>query len=256
MNGNTVALRGVSCRFTHAGGAEIHALRGIDLEIPTGQFVCIVGKSGGGKSTLVRAVAGLTPLACGGISVDGRVVTGPGPDRAMVFQEDTVFPWMRVAANVEFGLKAQGLPAAERQRRVREWLLSVGLGQYAASWPKELSGGMRKRVALATVFATGAPVLIMDEPFGALDYVTRLALHQVLLGLWQKTGCTIIFVTHDIEEALVLGDRILVVRNGEIADDMAVNLPRPRREEERASPQAVFLSKRIVELLTSAEAGQ
>jgi len=253
MSANNVVLTGATCRFTHASGAEIKALSGIDLEIPAGQFVCIVGRSGGGKSTMVRAIAGLTPLSAGRIIVGDDPVEGPGPDRGMVFQEDTVFPWMTVAENVAFGLKAQGVAKTQRQKEIAKWLAAVGLQDYGGSWPKELSGGMRKRVALATVFATGAPVLIMDEPFGALDYVTRLSLHNVLLDLWQRTHCTIVFVTHDIEEALVLGDRILVVRNGMIAEDMEVNLPRPRHEDERASPEAVSITKRIVGLLDVGE---
>jgi NitT/TauT family transport system ATP-binding protein len=249
MSGSHVSLRGVACRFRLADGRMLDALKGVDLEIPAGQFLCIVGRSGGGKSTLVRSIAGLTPLTGGQITVDGKPVRGPGPDRGMVFQEDTVFPWKRVRDNVALALRAQGVGAGDRRKIVARWLAAVGLSDYAGAWPRELSGGMRKRVALATVFALGAPVLIMDEPFGALDYVTRLTLHDVLADLWQRTGCTIIFVTHDIEEALVLGDRIIVVHGGTVVDDMELSLPRPRREEERASPRAVEVSKRIVKLL-------
>jgi NitT/TauT family transport system ATP-binding protein len=164
----------------------------------------------------------------------------------MVFQEDTVFPWLRVQENVEFGLKAKGLAAAERASRARSWLQAVQLDDAAGSWPRELSGGMRKRVALATVFATGARILLMDEPFGALDFVTRATLHDVLLDLWARSRTTILFVTHDIEEALILGDRILVVSDGRLLDDIPCTLPRPRREEERSSASAIAITKRII----------
>jgi NitT/TauT family transport system ATP-binding protein len=249
-----IEVDNVSARFRHADGREVAALQGVDLKIPKGQFVCIVGRSGGGKSTLVRLIAGLARPTAGSIRVDGTPVTGPGVERAMVFQEDTVFPWMRVRDNVEFGLGAQGLGKAERAERARSWLAAVGLGEVGGSWPRELSGGMRKRVALATVFATGAGILLMDEPFGALDFVTRAILCDVLLDLWKRSGNTIVFVTHDIEEALVLGDRILVVSNGRILDDIACDLPRPRLEDERTSPRAVEITKTIIRHLGLAAA--
>ena len=164
----------------------------------------------------------------------------------MVFQDDTVFPWMRVRANVEFGLKAKGMAADERGQLADRWLEQVGLDEFADSWPRELSGGMRKRVALATVFATGADILLMDEPFGSLDYVTRLSLHGLLLDLWRRTGHTIVFVTHDVEEALILADRILVMKDGGVADDIPVRLARPRDEEVRALPEAVEIIRTII----------
>jgi NitT/TauT family transport system ATP-binding protein len=241
-----IAFEGVTVNFRHADGRRVTALDGIDLTIDAGSFVCIVGKSGGGKSTLVRTLAGLVMPDAGQVSVGGHPVNGPSADRAMVFQEDTVFPWLRVQENVEFGLRAKGLAAAERASHARSWLKAVQLGDAAGSWPRELSGGMRKRVALATVFATGARILLMDEPFGALDFVTRATLHDVLLGLWAQSRNTILFVTHDIEEALILGDRILVVSDGRLLDDIPCPLPRPRREEERSSAAAVAMTKRII----------
>jgi NitT/TauT family transport system ATP-binding protein len=241
-----IEFNDLSVHFRSADGGRFRALQNISLVIPSGQFVCIVGRSGGGKSTLVRALAGLIQPSSGGILVDGIPVSGPSEDRAMVFQEDTVFPWLRVRDNVAFGLKAKGLAKAECAQRARSWLAAVGLAEVGGSWPRELSGGMRKRVALATVFATGARILLMDEPFGALDFVTRATLHGVLLDLWRKTRNTIVFVTHDIEEALVLGDRILVVSSGRVLDDLTCDLPRPRVEDVRTSARAVSLTKTII----------
>ncbi len=239
----------VWCVFEHVSGKKVEALREVSLDIPPGQFVCVVGRSGHGKSTLLRAMGGLNPLTAGEIHVGEHKIVGPSAGRSMVFQDDTVFPWMRVRDNVEFGLKAQSIGAAERRRIADEWLERVDLVDFADSWPKELSGGMRKRVALATVFATGAKILLMDEPFGSLDYVTRLILHGLLLDLWRRTGHTIVFVTHDVEEALILADRILVMRDGRIVDDLMVDLERPRDEEVRAHPDAVQIIKTIIQHL-------
>lgn len=241
-----ISISTATCVFRHASGRSVRALDTVSATIADGAFVCLLGRSGHGKSTLLRSLAGLNALTAGTITVDGRVVTGPGIDRGMVFQEDTVFPWMTVRQNVEFGLVAQGVPAAERTRIALDWLAKVGLLRFADSWPKELSGGMRKRVAIATAFAGGAPILLMDEPFGPLDYVTRRDLQNLLIELWQSTGRTIVFVTHDIEEALVLAERVLVLRSGRIVDDIAVDLRRPRDEEERASPRGVAISKAIL----------
>jgi NitT/TauT family transport system ATP-binding protein len=246
MIAGRIEYRGFGVAFEAAGGRRVQALQGIDLVIPRGQFVCVVGRSGGGKSTLVRALAGLVPPSAGALTVDGAAVVGPGADRVMVFQEDTVFPWLRVLDNVEFGLRNKGLPRGERQALARRWLAAVGLVGVEKAWPKELSGGMRKRVALAAAFATGARILIMDEPFGALDFVTRATLQDVLLGLWQEAGSTIVFVTHDIDEALVLGDRILVVSDGHLRDDLACDLPRPRDADVRSTRAAVDITKAIV----------
>lgn len=241
-----ISIADATCVFRHASGRSVRALDSVSATIADGDFVCLLGRSGHGKSTLLRSLAGLNPLTSGTIAVDGRVVTGPGVDRGMVFQEDTVFPWMTVQQNVEFGLVAQGVPAAERARTALDWLDKVGLRRSAESWPKELSGGMRKRVAIATAFASGAPILLMDEPFGPLDYVTRRDLQNLLIDLWRSTSRTIVFVTHDIEEALVLAERVLVLRSGRIVDDISVSLPRPRDEEERASPRGVAISKAIL----------
>ena len=248
-------LQKIPRRVRPRGWSPLTALRDVDLHIPAGEFVCIVGRSGGGKSTLVRALAGLIPPTAGSLLVDGRTVAGPSAERAMVFQEDTVFPWLRVIDNVEFGLKNQALAKPERLKQAKFWLEAVGLSDFAGAWPRQLSGGMRKRVALATVFAVGASILIMDEPFGALDFVTRANLHSVVLDLWQRSASTIVFVTHDIEEALVLGDRILVVSGGQIQDDMRCNLPRPRNEDVLGSAEALGLRKTIIAHLGLSGAG-
>jgi NitT/TauT family transport system ATP-binding protein len=241
-----ISIEAASCRFEHVSGRQVQALDQVDLKIGEGEFVCLLGRSGHGKSTLLRSLAGLNGLTSGAILVDDRPVDAPGPDRGMVFQEDTVFPWLSVYDNVAFGLRAQGKPASEIDRTVHEWLDAVGLPDFAGSWPKELSGGMRKRVAIASVFAGGAPILLMDEPFGALDYVTRMDLQQFLIDLWQRTGRTIVFVTHDIEEALVLAERVIVMSSGRVVDDIEVDLPRPRDEEVRATPRAVQITKTII----------
>ena len=175
-----------------------------------------------------------------------RSVAGPGADRPMVFQQDTVFPWMHVRDNVEFGLLSRGASKADRKEQSDRWLKAVGLEEFADSWPRELSGGMRKRVALAAVLALDAEVALMDEPFGSLDYFTRRSLHELLLELWAETRTTIFFVTHDIEEALILADRILLLRSGKLVDDLRVSLPRPRDEDVRARSEAVELQKVIL----------
>ncbi|MEM7024368.1 MAG: ABC transporter ATP-binding protein [Pseudomonadota bacterium] len=243
---SAIRVRDAWCVFEHVSGRKVEALREVDLDIPAGQFVCLVGRSGHGKSTLLRALGGLNPLTRGEVKVGDHLVAGPSAERGMVFQDDTVFPWMRVRENVEFGLRVQGMATEERRNVARDWLRHVDLLDFEDSWPKELSGGMRKRVALATVFAGGAPILLMDEPFGALDYVTRISLHLLLLDLWRETRRTIVFVTHDIEEALILADRILVMSDGRVVDDLAVGLPRPRDEEVRALPEAVGIIKTIM----------
>ena len=241
-----VEVNSASCVFQHRKGHLVHALRDVTFTVEPGEFVCIVGPSGHGKTTLLRVIAGLQRPSGGSVTAGGRVVDGPGADRPMVFQQDTVFPWMHVRDNVEFGLRSNGTAKDERQRRSEYWLKAVGLDTFADSWPKELSGGMRKRVALAAVLALGTDVILMDEPFGSLDYFTRRSLHELLLELWAETRNTIFFVTHDLEEALILADRVLLIKNGELVDDLKVGLPRPRDEDVRARAEAVELQKVIL----------
>ncbi|MNN08250.1 Taurine import ATP-binding protein TauB [compost metagenome] len=200
------------------------------LDIPAGQFVCILGPSGCGKSTLLGAIAGHLPVAAGEILLDGALVRGPAPERGLVFQQHSLFPWKRVLDNVGFGLKMQGMPAAERQREAQALLDLVGLGGFARRYPAQLSGGMQQRVEIARVLINRPRVLLMDEPFGALDAQTRAHMQSLLLEVWTQMRTTVVFVTHDIDEALFLADRVLVMspRPGRILDDIAVRFDRPR----------------------------
>jgi ABC-type nitrate/sulfonate/bicarbonate transport system ATPase subunit len=232
MQQDMIVATGISREFHRADGQLVQALAEVSFAIERGQFVCIVGPSGCGKSTLLQMIAGLLLPSGGTLAVNGAPVTGPGPARGMVFQKDSVFPWLRVIRNVEYGLKCRRVDKAERQRIASFYLERVGLSHVAWAWPRELSGGMLKRVAVATVFANGADVLLLDEPFGSVDYVTKRLLHDVLLTLWSEvdTGArrTVVFVTHDVDEALILADRILVMNDGRLVDDLAVKAPRPR----------------------------
>jgi NitT/TauT family transport system ATP-binding protein len=252
--GSLVRFDGVGCEFEHRTGATVHALDGVTFDVPAGQFVCILGRSGHGKTTLLRVLAGLQEISEGAVTVRDKEVVGPGSDRPMVFQQDTVFPWMHVRANVEFTLKVKGVGRSERRASSDKWIEAVGLTEFAESWPRELSGGMRKRVALAAVLTSGADVWLMDEPFGSLDYFTRRGLHDVLLDLWTAAGKTVFFVTHDLEETLLLADRILVISQGRLVEDIEVDLPRPRSEEVRASGRAVEITRTILDRLGVAQA--
>ena len=209
---------------------EVVALRDIHLTIPEGQFVCLLGPSGCGKSTLLNAIAGFSLPSSGVITVDGKAVTGPGPDRGMVFQEYALFPWMTVEQNIGFGLEIKGMGKVEIQTRVEALMSMLGLSDFRNRFPKDLSGGMRQRVAIARVLALDSPTMLMDEPFGALDALTRRNLQDELLRIWAELKKTIIFVTHSIEEAIYLADRIVVMtyRPGTIKRDLLVELPRLR----------------------------
>jgi NitT/TauT family transport system ATP-binding protein len=224
-----IAVHGVSKRFTIPGG-EVVALKDIDLAIDKGEFVCLLGPSGCGKSTLLNAIAGFSAPTLGTITVDGAPVVAPGPDRGMVFQEYALFPWMTVAENVAFGLEIKGMKRADIKVRVAELLEMLKLKDFHDRFPKDLSGGMRQRVAIARVLALDPPVLLMDEPFGALDSLTRRSLQDELLRIWAQMKKTIIFVTHSIEESIYLADRIVVMtyRPGTIKADIRVKLARPR----------------------------
>ncbi|WP_203236155.1 ABC transporter ATP-binding protein [Methylobacterium crusticola] len=212
------------------GDRAVVALQDVSASVPEGQFVCLLGPSGCGKSTLLNAIAGFTPLTEGAIRMGGRPVTEPGPDRGMVFQEYALFPWMTVEQNVRFGLDIKGVRRGEAEAVVARITETLGLTDFRARFPKDLSGGMRQRVAIARILALDPPVMLMDEPFGALDALTRRTLQDELLRIWSEFAKTIVFVTHSIEEAIYLADRILVMtyRPGRLKRDIAVTLPRPR----------------------------
>jgi NitT/TauT family transport system ATP-binding protein len=202
-------------------------LKDINMDIQQGEFICAVGASGSGKSTLLRQIAGLDAPTTGEVKVDGKRVTGPGPDRGMVFQHYTLYPWMNVQQNTEFGLKLQGVPKAVRREQASYYLNVVGLTKFAQSLPKELSGGMKQRAAIARALTSEPKVLLMDEPFGALDIHTKESMHEFMLDLWNRTGITIFMITHDVEEAVFLSNRIFALgaRPGTVRKVMSINLP-------------------------------
>jgi ABC-type nitrate/sulfonate/bicarbonate transport system ATPase subunit len=222
-----VSFRGISMTFRRQG-EPLLVLDDVDLDVPEGEFVCLVGPSGCGKSTLLNIVGGFLRPTRGEVVIDGERVRGPDPRRVFVFQERGVFPWLTVEGNIGFGLR--GLPRDEQARRIAHYVSLVGLAGFERSYPSELSGGMKQRVEVARALAVQPDVLYLDEPFGALDSITRLQMRQELLRIWEAERRTILFVTHDIEEALQLADRIVVLsaRPGRIRRIVDVDLPRPR----------------------------
>ncbi|HHP7243256.1 MAG TPA: ABC transporter ATP-binding protein, partial [Elainellaceae cyanobacterium] len=221
------------------------------LHVETGEFVCVVGASGSGKSTLLRLIAGLDLPTAGNIAVDGVSVIGPGADRGMVFQRYTLYPWMTVADNVGFGLKLRGVPKSIRREQASYYLDVVGLTQFAASYPKELSGGMKQRVAIARALASQPKVLLMDEPFGALDVQTKEAMQQFLLQLWRRTNTTILMITHDVDEAVFLAQRIytLSARPGTVQRETSIFLPVDRDYHIRRQADFQDYREEITDLL-------
>ena len=219
--------------------APLTVLSGIDLTVRQGEFVCIVGESGCGKSTLLRMMAGLLMPSVGHVEHDGEAIRGVRPALGFVFQQDAVFPWLTVEQNVEYGPKARGVPKAERGKLVAHWCESVGLTTFRKSYPKELSGGMRKRVDLARTYANSPDVLLMDEPFGALDVQTKGRMQEAVLRLWSETHKTVVFVTHDLDEATFLADRVVVMasRPGRVHAIVDNPLARPRVEATRVSDE-------------------
>ncbi|WP_332876103.1 ABC transporter ATP-binding protein [Massilia sp. S19_KUP03_FR1] len=231
-------------KIFNPGENAVVALKDINLHIPDGQFVCLLGPSGCGKSTLLNAIAGFALPSSGTITAAGNLVTGPGPERGMVFQEYALFPWMTVEKNIAFGLEIKGTPAAQIASRVDELLAMLSLTDFRQRFPKDLSGGMRQRVAIARVLALDSPIMLMDEPFGALDALTRRNLQDELLRIWAELKKTIIFVTHSIEEAIYLADRIVVMtyRPGTVKRDILVDLPRLR---DPAAPEFNALKREL-----------
>jgi NitT/TauT family transport system ATP-binding protein len=202
-------------------------LKDINMTIEQGEFICAVGASGSGKSTLLRQIAGLDRPTSGEVRIDGVPITGPGPDRGMVFQHYTLFPWMNVQENAEFGLKLQGISHKARREQASYYLSIVGLSEFAKSLPSELSGGMKQRVAIARALALEPKVLLMDEPFGALDVHTKESMHEFMLDLWRRTNITVFMITHDVEEAVFLANRIyaLGARPGTVRKEITIELP-------------------------------
>jgi NitT/TauT family transport system ATP-binding protein len=223
----------------------VRALDGIDLAVPRGQFLSVVGASGSGKSTLLSLVAGLARPTGGEVLLDGRAVTGPGPDRGLVFQQGAVYPWRTVERNVGFGLELLPIGRAERARRVAWYLDETGLAELRHALPKQLSGGQRQRVAIARALACEPEVLLLDEPFGALDVQTKEDMQVLIRRVWRDTGTTVLMVTHDVEEAVFLGQRVVVLASdpGRIAADIPVNLPDDRELSAKRLPE--FLALRI-----------
>jgi len=244
-----VVIRGVTKRFPVADG-EIDALGRIDAAIAQGELVCLIGASGCGKSTLLRIVAGFEETTTGEVAVDGKPVTGPGSDRGMVFQDYALFPWMTVKQNIGFGPRQRQLARREVDAIADEFVKLVGLERAADRYPNQLSGGMKQRVAIARVLANDANILLMDEPFGALDALTREQLQHELLQIWARSRVTILFVTHSVEEAALLADRVLVMSAGpgRIADDIRIDLPRPR---DVSSPEFNAVRRSLARALTS-----
>jgi ABC-type nitrate/sulfonate/bicarbonate transport system ATPase subunit len=244
-----LTVRGVTKRFA-VGDGEIEALAPVDIAIPKGEFVCLIGASGCGKSTLLRIIAGFEEPTTGEVSIDGKVITGPGRDRGMVFQDYALFPWMTVKENISFGPRQRHLPREEIDKTTDEFVRMVGLERFADRYPNQLSGGMKQRVAIARVLANDANILLMDEPFGAFDALTREQLQNELLQIWKRTGVTTIFVTHSVEEAVLLADRVLVMSAGpgRIDSDFRIDLPRPR---DVSSPEFNALRRDVARRLTS-----
>ncbi|MBI5418718.1 MAG: ABC transporter ATP-binding protein [Deltaproteobacteria bacterium] len=242
-----IQVRNASKVFS-SNGSEITALQDINLDIHSGQFVCLLGPSGCGKSTLLNAIAGFSPPSSGTVKVDGKVVQSPGADRGMVFQEYALFPWMTVGENVGFGLEIKKTPKARIKEKVDMLLSKLRLQDFRDRFPKDLSGGMQQRVAIARVLALDSPILLMDEPFGALDSLTRRNLQDELLRVWTEYGKTIIFVTHSIEESVYLADRTIVMtyRPGTIKKDFSITLPRQR---DPAAPEFNELKKELAGLV-------
>ncbi|RTQ36629.1 ABC transporter ATP-binding protein [Variovorax sp. NFACC27] len=239
-----VSIRDASKLYASSGGELNWAMTGVNLDIGEGEFVCAIGPSGCGKTTLLNTIAGFIQPTTGSVVAGGQPVTGPGADRGVVFQEYALFPWLTARRNIEFGLKMQGLDAPARRARAEELLALTGLSHAAGRYPFELSGGMRQRIAVARALATQPRVLLMDEPFAAIDALTRTSLQRELLRIWQELRLSVFFITHNIEEAVFLAQRVVVMsaHPGRIREIVDIDLPYPRN---RADPAFGALYERI-----------
>ena len=245
-----LAIEGVSRIFPAQRGTQpTRALEPTSLTVADNDFITILGPSGCGKSTLLRIVAGLDKASTGRVLLDGAQVQGPSADRGMVFQSYTLFPWLSVADNIAFGLRERGVAEEQRRRIAGEWCARVGLGGFEAHYPKQLSGGMQQRTAIARVLANDPKIMLLDEPFGALDNQTRALMQEMLLDIWQRETKTVLIVTHDIEESIFLASRVVVMsaRPGRIKADVAIDLPYPRHYTIKTSPEFSALKARLTE---------
>ncbi|WIY53560.1 ABC transporter ATP-binding protein [Devosia sp. YIM 151766] len=244
-----IEIENVSKMFSRPGSGDFHALSDVSLTVERGEVVAIIGSSGCGKTTLLNVVAGLLSPSGGSISVEGERVRGPGRDRGVVFQQDALFMWRSVVRNVEYGLELQGMSSDERRRTAMEWLEVVGLSRFADFWPKELSGGMKKRCQIAVVLANDPDVLLMDEPYGALDYTTKCELQSELLRILDERPKTVFFVTHDIEEAAFLADRVIVMDKGRITASIPIAFQRPRTEALRLDEEFARVRRQLADAI-------
>lgn len=247
-----VSVANVGKAFPKEDGTFTQALKDVNLEIGDKEFICLVGPSGCGKTTFLRIIAGLETATTGSVTIEGRAVTGPDPKRGMVFQEYSLFPWRRVIDNVAFGLEMKGVAKEERRQTADRYIDLVGLSQFRDAYPYELSGGMRQRVAIARALANDPDVLLMDEPFGALDAQTRNHMQKELLSLWKQTKKTIVFVTHSVDEAVYLATRIVVLtpRPGSIREVIEIPWPHPR---DRTSPEFADVRRRVLRMIDESE---
>jgi len=238
-------------RVFHSRAGDVTALHDINFEVRRREFICVIGQSGCGKSTLIRILAGLDDPTSGQVLLDGKQVTGPGPDRGMVFQGYTLFPWLSVKRNVMFGMLAKGISTMKADADARMWIEMVGLTPFIDAYPYQLSGGMKQRVAIARALANQPRILLMDEPFGALDAQTRCSMQTYLKQIWQNVDVTILFITHDLEEAVYLADRIIVLgaRPGHIKEIINVPLSQPRTNEVFLDPYFIATKARLEELI-------
>ena len=245
-----IAINGVGVTFT-ARGELVEAVSTVDMHVKPGEFVSIIGPSGCGKSTLLNIVAGFVKPTSGTVLLDGAGIKGPGSDRGVVFQQYSLFPWLTVRKNVEFGLKMKGITAAQRETQARTLLGLAGLLAFENHYPDQLSGGMKQRVGIVRALATSPQVLLMDEPFGALDAQTRTVMQEILTNMWQQFLISVLFVTHDIEESIFLSDRIYVMtaRPGRIKAEIVVPLPRPRTPEMIYTPEFIGLVQQLKALI-------
>ena len=246
---SSVSIQAVSRVFETAKGQRTQALQPVDFEVRDNDFVTILGPSGCGKSTLLRIVAGLDHATSGRVLLDGVPVEGPGADRGMVFQSYTLFPWLTIEQNIRFGLRERGMPEAQQKERAAYFIAKVGLRGFEQHFPKQLSGGMQQRTAIARALANDPKILLMDEPFGALDNQTRVLMQELLLGIWEAERKTVMFVTHDIDEAIFMANRVAVfsARPGRIKTELAVDLPHPRHYTIKTSPEFMDLKARLTE---------